>query len=295
MKKSEVFHEITPLSVEDCFIIFDRKKRNFNFPVHVHPEYELNFIENAQGSHRIVGDSIEEIGNLELCLIGNPELEHGWIDYNNKPENEIHEITIQFHPDLFLESLLNKRQFYSVNILFENAKNGVVFSQNAISKIQKRIKRLSTGSSDFKAVIELISILYELSLDKEYRILSTNSYVETEFSTESKRVQKVLNYLKLHYKEDVHLKDVAAHIGMSSASFSRFMKKRSGKNFVEYLNDLRLGYATRELVNTNNPISEICYNCGYNNISNFNRIFKQRKGVTPKEFRETYGKLRKLI
>ncbi len=295
MKKSEVFHEITPLSVEDCFIIFDRKKRNFNFPVHVHPEYELNFIENAQGSHRIVGDSIEEIGNLELCLIGNPELEHGWIDYNNKPENEIHEITIQFHPDLFLESLLNKRQFYSVNILFENAKNGVVFSQNAISKIQKRIKRLSTGSSDFKAVIELISILYELSLDKEYRILSTNSYVETEFSTESKRVQKVLNYLKLHYKEDVHLKDVAAHIGMSSASFSRFMKKRSGKNFVEYLNDLRLGYATRELVNTNSPISEICYNCGYNNISNFNRIFKQRKGVTPKEFRETYGKLRKLI
>jgi AraC-like DNA-binding protein len=295
MRNSNLFQEITPLSVEDCFIIFDRKKRNFNYPVHVHPDYELNFIENAQGSQRIVGDSIEEIGNFDLCLIGNPELEHGWMNHNNNPENEIHEITIQFQPDLFLDSLLSKRQFYSVNILFENAKNGVAFSQNAISKIHKRIKLLSSENSDFESVIELISILHELSLDKEYRILSTNSYVETGFSSESKRVQKVLNYLQLHCREDVHLNDVAAHIGMSSASFSRFLKKRSGKNFVEYLNDLRLGYATHDLVNTNNPISEICYSCGYNNISNFNRIFKQRKGVTPKEFRETYGKMRKLI
>jgi AraC-like DNA-binding protein len=82
---------------------------------------------------------------------------------------------------------------------------------------------------------------------------------------------------------------------MSEVSFSRFMKKRTGKNYIEYLNDLRLGIASRYLVDTSKTIAEISYECGFNNLSNFNRIFKKRKGYTPKEFRENYSKMRILI
>ena len=295
MEITNTFHEITPLSAEDCFVIINRTKTKFTYPVHLHPEYELNFIENAKGDTRIVGDSIEEIDDLELCLIGNERLEHGWVDANIARDGLIHEITIQFHPDIFLNSLLNKRQFHSFSVMLENAKKGIVFSRPIIENVLDRLKLLSFNDSGFYSVIELISILYELSLDENYRTLCNTTFTNEEDSSESRRIQKAMSYLQRNYKDEVHLQEVADFVGMSSASFSRFMKKRTGKNFVEYLNDLRLGFASQFLVNTNKTVSEICYECGYNNLSNFNRVFKQRKGVTPKVFRENYTKMRKLI
>ena len=295
MESASTFREVTPLSNEDCFIIIDRVKTTLTFPVHFHPEYELNFIENAKGARRIVGDSIEDIDDLELCLIGNERLEHGWVETENRPQALMHEITIQFHPDIFLESLLNKRQFHTISVMLENAKKGIVFSRDTIIKIKNRLKLLSEHESNFDSVIELFSILHVLSLDEDYKILCNSTFTDDEVTSESRRVQKAITFLQQHYKEDVHLEDVAMFVGMSTASFSRFMKKRTGKNFIEYLNDLRLGFAAKFLVNTSKTISEICYECGYNNLSNFNRVFKQRKGLTPKEFRENYGRMRKLI
>lgn len=290
----EILREITPLSSEDCFVIIDRTKTNFTYPVHIHPEYEMNFIENSKGARRIVGDSIEEIDDLELCLIGNDKLEHGWIDYNCD-SNNIHEVTIQFHRELFLESLLNKKQFHSLSIMFENAKKGIVFSRPVIEKVKGRILALAQNTNGFLAVMELIMILYELSNDPNSRMLSNSTFTKDTDSTESRRVQKVISYLQSNYQNEVRLNDVAGFIGMSEAAFSRFMKKRTGRNFIEYLNDLRLGIASRQLVNTSKSIAEISYESGFNNISNFNRLFKKRKGVTPKEFRENYSKMRKLI
>lgn len=290
----EIFREITPLSSEDCFVIIDRTKTNFTYPIHIHPEYEMNFIENSKGARRIVGDSIEEIDDLELCLIGNEKLEHGWIDYNCN-SNNIHEITIQFHRDLFLESLLNKKQFHSLSIMFENAKKGIVFSRPVIEKVKARILALTQNTNGFLAVMELIMILYELSNDQNSRILSNSTFTRDTDSAESRRVQKVISYLQTNYQEEVRLNDVANYIGMSEAAFSRFMKKRTGRNFIEYLNDLRLGIASRQLVNSSKSIAEISFESGFNNISNFNRLFKKRKGVTPKEFRDNYSKMRKLI
>lgn len=295
MESIHSFREVTPLSNEDCFFIIDRVKTKMTYPVHYHPEYELNFIENGKGLVRIVGDSIEEIDNLELCLIGNEQLEHGWVESENHTNELMHEITIQFHPDLFFGSLLNKQQFQSIAVLLENAKKGIVFSRETTYNIKNRLKLLSEQESNFEAVIELFSILNVLSLDKDYKTLCNSSFVKEDDVSESRRVQKAISYLKQHYSENLHLSDVATHVGMTSSSFSRFMKSRTGKNFIEYLNDLRLGFAARSLVNTSKTISEICYECGYNNLSNFNRLFKQRKGYTPSEFREKYHKMRKLI
>ncbi|HRZ98180.1 MAG TPA: AraC family transcriptional regulator [Paludibacter sp.] len=294
MQAANVFREVTPLSAEDCFVIINRTKTEFSYPVHVHPEYELNFIENAKGAQRVVGDSIEEIDDLELCLIGNEKLEHAWMNSNCK-SCEIHEITIQFHKDLFLESLLNKRQFHSVAVMLENAKKGMVFSRDVIVRVKEKLNTLSNKENGFYSVIELLSILHELSVDENSRILCTSTFVNQDDSSESRRIQKVINYLHENYQKEIRLIDVAKHVNMSEVSFSRFMKKRTGKNYIEYLNDLRLGIASRHLVDTTKTIAEISYECGFNNLSNFNRIFKKRKGVTPKEFRENYSKMRVLI
>lgn len=294
MQISNVFREVTPLSTEDCFVIFNRTKSEFSYPVHVHPEYELNFIEHAKGAHRIVGDSIEEIDDLELCLIGNESLEHAWMNFHCE-SREIHEITIQFHKDLFLESLLNKKQFHSVSVMFENAKKGMLFSRPVIEKVKDRLDMLNKGQNGFYSVLELLTILYELSMDENSRILCSSSYNKQDDSSESRRIQKVITFLNHNYQKEIRLLDVANYVNMSEVSFSRFMKKRTGKNYIEYLNDLRLGIASRHLVDSSKTISEISYECGFNNLSNFNRLFKKRKGFTPKEFRENYSKMRIMI
>ncbi|MDP4239994.1 MAG: AraC family transcriptional regulator [Bacteroidota bacterium] len=294
MKTSDVFYEVTALSNEDCFLIFNRVKNTFHYPIHVHSEIELNFIENAMGARRIVGDSIEEIDDLELCLIANEKLEHGWIN-GDCVSTKIHEITVQFHRDLFLGSLLNKKQFHSLSVMFENAKKGIVFSKPVILKIKNRLDSLISNKNEFYSVIELINILYELSLDDHSRMLCNSSFINDSDSSESRRIQKVINYLETNYQKNVSLNDVAKHVGMTDVSFSRFMKKRTGKNFIEYFNDLRLGFASHQLVNTNKYIAEVAFECGFDNLSNFNRIFKKRKGCTPTEFRNGFAKMRKFI
>jgi len=294
MQISNVFREVTPLSTEDCFVIINRIKSEFSYPVHVHPEYELNFIENAKGAHRIVGDSIEVIDDLELCLIGNESLEHAWMNFHCESK-EIHEITIQFHKDLFLESLLNKKQFHTVAVMLENAKKGMVFSRPVIEQVKDRLDLLNKGQNGFYSVLELLAILYELSMDENSRILCSSAFNKKDDSSESRRIQKVITFLNSNYQKEIRLLDVANYVNMSEVSFSRFMKKRTGKNYIEYLNDLRLGIASRHLVDSSKTVSEISYECGFNNLSNFNRIFKKRKGFTPKEFRENYSRMRIMI
>jgi len=294
MQISSVFREVTPLSTEDCFVIINRTKSEFSYPVHVHPEYELNFIENAKGAQRIVGDSMEVIDDLELCLIGNASLEHAWMNFHCESK-EIHEITIQFHKDLFLESLLNKKQFHSVAVMLENAKKGMLFSRPVIEKVKDRLDYLNKGQNGFYSVLELLTILYELSNDENSRILCSSTFNKQDDSSESRRIQKVIKYLNSNYQKEIRLLDVANYVNMSEVSFSRFMKKRTGKNYIDYLNDLRLGIASRILIDTSKTIAEISFECGYNNLSNFNRIFKKRKGLTPKEFRENYSKMRIMI
>jgi AraC-like DNA-binding protein len=260
----------------------------------VHPEFELNYIENAPGAQRLIGDSLEEIGDYELCLIGNENLEHAWMN-GSCDSKDIFEITIQFHKDLFFESMLSKRQFHSVAIMFENAKKGIVYSRETILKVRDLLHKLCKNEEGFHSVIDLLNILQTLSEDKNSRILATSTFANRDDSSDSRRIQKVIDYLHENYQKEIHLADVAGHVNMSEVSFSRFMKKRTGKNYIEYLNDLRLGIASRHLIDTTKTVAEISYECGFNNLSNFNRIFKKRKGVTPKEFRESYTKMRILI
>lgn len=294
MQTSNIFREVTLLSDEDCFIVNTRTKSEFTYPVHVHPEYELNFIENGKGAGRLIGDSIEEIDDLELCLIGNENLGHAWMNHHCTSK-EINEITIHFYKELLLDTLLKKTQFHSIALLLENAKKGVVFSRKTIESVKEDLISLSSKSRGFYSVIDLFTILHKLSLDPDSRMLCTGTFVNQDDSSESRRIQKVITYLNCNYQKEIRLIDVASHVNMSEVSFSRFMKKRTGKNYIEYLNDLRLGIASRSLVDTNKSIAEISYECGFNNLSNFNRIFKKRKGYTPKEFRDNYTKMRILI
>jgi AraC-like DNA-binding protein len=284
--KDSILREVTPLSQRDCFMIFSRVKRQFTFPVHVHAEYELNFIENGAGAKRVVGDSIEDIDDLELALIAGSNLEHGWLNHKCNSE-EIKEITIQFHGDLFNEQLLQKNQFRSVKEMFEKASYGVAFSRKTIEEIKDSLYSLASEPEGAHSVLKLFGILYDLSLSP-IRELSSRSFNAHEQNYDSRRVERAYNYMLENYNKEVHLGDVAGLVGMTDVAFSRFIKQRTGRNFIDSLNDIRLGHATRMLVDTTHSIAEISLVCGFNNLSNFNRIFRKKKGCTPREFRENY-------
>ena len=139
MGSVDVLREITPLSQEDCFLVMQRPKRSFSYPLHVHPEFELNYLENAGGAIRIFGDSVEEMEELDLLLVAGGT-KHAYS--NHKCQNtDILEITIQFHASLF-DSLINKRHFKTIKDMFEKASCGLVFSREMILRIQPELKKL---------------------------------------------------------------------------------------------------------------------------------------------------------
>ena len=289
---SAIHREVTPLTQSDCFTLFSRLKKEFDFPLHYHEEYELNFIANAKGAKRIVGDHSEVIGDLELVLVGS-NLPHGWFTHHCS-SSQIHEITIQFHRDLFDEKLLHRNQLSFIRTLLERSCRGILFSQELTETIKPRLEAL-TQRSGFDSVLELMSILHDLSSSRNSRTLSNASFSSDQISYSSRRIEKAFGYMQANYDKEVALADVAKEVNMPEASFSRFIKKRTGKTFVDSLNEIRLGHASRLLIDTTQTISEVSYKCGFNNLSYFNRIFRRKNGCTPREFRQNYSGTRVFV
>ena len=282
-----IVREITPLTQNDCFTIFSREKKEFNFPLHYHEEFELNMIINAKGAKRIVGDHIDVIDEIELVLIG-PNLSHAWFTNLCKSE-EIKEVTIQFHKDLFDEKLLRRNQLSFIRQMFEQAAKGILFPKETAQLILPRLVSLHQKTG-FDSVMTLINILHDLSTSRNTRTLSEATFnSEFHFNFNSRRIEKAFEYMNKNYDKQVALSDIAKLVNMTEVSFSRFIKKRTGITFIDSLNEIRLGHASRILIDTTNSIAEVSYSCGFNNISNFNRLFKKKKGCTPKEFRESFS------
>ncbi|MBP7985246.1 MAG: helix-turn-helix domain-containing protein [Bacteroidaceae bacterium] len=294
MEEQRVIHEITPLMGKDFLYIADRRKKEFTYPIHNHEVFELNFVEHASGVRRIVGDSSEVIDNYDLVLITSPDLEHVW-EQNACKSEEIREVTIQFDMDFSDEGFMGRNPFNSMRKMLNEARKGLCFPLSAIMKVYSLIDTLSAIKDGFYAVQQFLTILYELSRSEGARTLATSSYAKVDVESDSRRVLKVKNYINKNYMEEIRLNTLADLAGMSSSAFSRFFKLHTGKNLSDYIIEIRLGFASRALVDTSRSISEISFDCGFNNLSNFNRIFKKKKGCSPSEFRENYRKTRVVI
>ena len=290
---SEVLTEITQLSDLDCFFIAERHKTEFTYPLHRHREFELNFIEHGAGVRRVVGDSIETIGEYDLALIGAENLEHVW-ENGTCQSPDIREITIQFAPDFLGDKILGKNQFDSIRKMLKAADHGLSFPLDSIMRVYHYLDTLASEQDHFQQFLKFMSILNELSKG-EYKILASSSFAHSSRNQESRRVTKVKQYINDHYAEDLRLDNMAALVGMSPSAFSRFFKMRTGKSLSDYILDIRLGYAARMLVDSTKNISEICYESGFNNLSNFNRIFKAKRGSTPRDFRALYKKNKIIV
>lgn len=273
-----IIREITPLSEDDFFIVLHHLNAKFDFPVHYHPEYELNLVLNSKG-RRIIGDSIEVYGQPDLVLIG-PNTPHAWTGI--EPSVEV--VTIQFLPDFLSEKAFSRKLTLPIKELLERSKMGVVFSLETTNRLFDRIMML-TETRRFESLLEFLSVLNDLATSPGQRTLSSLSYVGQFDTSKSRRIKIVNQFLYDNLINPIKINDVAALVNMTPSAFSHFFKKRTQRSFSDYLSDLRIGNAARQLIESEKTISEICFESGFNNISNFNRAFKEKKGCTPTEFR----------
>lgn len=152
------------------------------------------------------------------------------------------------------------------------------------------------STDNFNSILIFLSLLNQLAHDQAYTVLSHSHFSKLEDTYDSRRVRTIMEYLNSNYHRPVRLSEMAALVNMSEPSFSRFIKRRTGYNFIDCLNNIRISAASRRLIDEPaNTIAEIAFKCGFNNLSNFNRIFKKYKGYTPHDFREYYDKKKIII
>ena len=283
----ESFTEISRIEPLDIFYVGERHKTFFEYPAHCHEFYELNFVENAAGATRTIGDSHETIGHLDLVLMTGSKLIHVW-EQGTCPRQDIHEITIHIDPDAFNGSFMSKRAFLSIRHMLERAQRGLAFPEPAIQILREDIINLAHSDESFAAVTRLFNLLFRLSLVADARELSSASFVNVREENEDERVQKVREFIADHYMNDISIQELADLTCMHVDSFSRFFRNKTGRTPNRYLIDYRLGIAARMLLTTQMSVAEIGYSCGFNTLSHFNRLFRESKGCTPSEFRERF-------
>lgn len=276
----DIQKEITPIAAEDFIFVLNHPNAKFDYPVHYHSDYEINLVMDTYGT-RTVGDSEEEFNTLDLIMIG-PNIPHAW---KGEVVEGNHVVTIQFSDKLLNFPILGKRLFSSIKQLLIESQHGISFSEQIQLLMKDKILKL-TKMQGFHTVLEFFSILYELSI-ADRRILVSNQYdtKDTVRTSKSRRIAKVCEYIDKNIEEPIRLGDVAQLVSMSESAFSHFFKKKTNCTFIDYVTNLRIARACQLLSETTYTVAEICYTCGFNNLSNFIRIFKKKKGSTPQEYR----------
>ena len=276
---SDYLQEIVPINKEDLFIILNHPNAKFDYPVHYHPEYEINLVMNCTGT-RVVGDSEEAFGPTDLVMTG-PSLPHAW-----KSEDKTnHVITIQFSKDMVHYPMLEKRIFAPIRQLLQDSEHGLSFEGPEQEAIKKQIISL-TRMQGFQSVTTFLNILNAMANANRKRLVTGMYEQELGANSKSRRIAKVCEHIDRNLDKELSLSEVAALVNMSDSAFSHFFKKRTGLSYINYVNNQRIAKACTLLADTTLSASEICYDCGFNNKSNFIRIFRKRKNMTPIEYRK---------
>ena len=257
----------------------------FKYPWHFHAEYEIVYIIHSTGI-RFTGNNIEDFSDEDLVLFGT-FLPHMYRNdntyYQNNPELRVHAIVVQFSSDFFSHAMGLYPEFHKIKALLESARQGVYFNKEGNDEIRKRLRRL-VRLSGLNRLLECLKILSLMSVTPHKRMLGSETPGQAHTTEADLRLSKVLGQLNRDYDKPIRLEEIARTSGMSPSAFCRYFREKSGKTMIAYVNELRIGYACKLLLAGEMTISQICYECGYNNISNFNRQFKKITRFIPTEY-----------
>ncbi len=255
---------------------------------HYHEEFELIYFLEGQGI-RIVGDHISDFKKGELVLVG-AWLPHLWRhDLKEAEEKEADFIVIKFRRSFDQINLFALPELSSINGLLKRAARGLFFSQKTKNKVHDLILQMA-ASEGTKKLILLLEVLSVLALEEELMLLSSPEFIRPLEASGEDRLQKVINYIFNNHHRNISLEEIAEIACMTPPAFCRFFKKRTNKTFSHFLNEFRIGKSCQLLLNSKKSIKQICYEVGFNSLTNFNRTFKSFKAITPSAFRKNFKK-----
>jgi len=251
-----------------------------------HVNFEIALLENCCGK-RFIGDHIEDFEDSELVLLGS-YLPHCWQYYRAlDPMMQPQAIVIHFFPDFLGKQLLEKPEAKDLNELFAKAAKGVLFSGQTVQRAKMVMQQMLFEKGLGRAAL-MLRLLDILARSTSAKILSSPYYNAVETSGEAQNINRVFDHIFRNFKEDIALQDVANIIPMSTAAFCRFFKQKTNRTLIDFVKEIRIGHAAKLLLEGKHNVTEACYDSGYNNISNFNKHFKEVKGLSPREFMKQY-------
>ncbi|MDB5262181.1 MAG: AraC family transcriptional regulator [Adhaeribacter sp.] len=259
---------------------------------HFHSEYQLFVVLEGVGT-RFIGDNICHFQEGDLVFTG-PNMPHMWRNdesYFDKTNHLRSQGIVIYFPESFLgEGSLRKEEMMGIRQLFERAARGIQISGATATHVVQMMKDL-LYLKGIQSIIQLLTILQVLSETDEYKYISSIGYFNSSKETDKDKMSEIYNYIVQHFKQKIKLEEVAAIANMSPATFSRYFKARTNKSFSAFISELRIGLACKLLMEEEDSIYQICYRCGFNTLSNFNKQFKDLMHQTPFEYRKEYLKL----
>lgn len=280
-----ILKEITPLGKNDLFIANYWPDNQMDFPLHFHEDYELCLTLNVRGK-RILGNLVEDFTEKDL-VITTPNVLHCYKRDDVFLNVRCEVVVIQFPKELPSWGIFDTDQLRNIRNLLCQPAPGLKFSEETAEAVRERLLRLPR-TEGFEAVQLFFGILHELACADRTQVELIGVQSSDSTLPHSRRINKIVQFVEKNYHHKISLEDVGELVGMSASSVSRFFKQRTRHNFWDYLNGFRIDRAAQMMIETEHTISEISYACGFNNISNFNRVFRERIGTTPSDYRNKF-------
>jgi AraC-like DNA-binding protein len=282
------FHKV-PVILLNSFIIRHDIQPNLGKIWHYHPELELHYIIKGEGV-RFIGDRISNFSANEIILLGE-NLPHTWRCnekyFQNNPDQVVETIMIQFSPDCLGKTLLNLPECYLIPKLYEKAKKGIIFHGAAREKLAK-LMTSAINTTNLDRIILLLSVLKTLAETDDYTFIASSESFYQSNEQDIKRLNKIYNYTLSNYKKEISLEEISSISNLSITSFCRYFKLMTKKTYYDFLIEIRISHVCLFLVEDKIPIELICFECGFNNVSNFYRHFKKVIGMTPLDYKRKY-------
>jgi AraC-like DNA-binding protein len=271
---------------KSSFVLQKDVYSHYPTPWHYHPEYELVLVLRSSGE-KIIGDHMSSFTDGDLVFLG-PNLPHVYhnsqIYYEENSNLTAEAIVIHFNIDFLGNSFFNIPEMEAISGFLEKSVMGFAIRGNARQLIAQKMNDMLEMSGSSR-IIELLSILHILTETKEKEKLASPGFIQDFKTSGSEQITKVCDYIMKNFTYDITLNQVAKIANMSPNAFCNFFKQRTRKTFVNFLNEVRIGYACKLLSGEQHNISEICYLSGFHNLSNFNRQFIRTVNKTPHQYK----------
>jgi AraC-like DNA-binding protein len=281
IQKKPTLEKITPNFGSSLLVKKHEEFLKTNVPFwHFHPEIELVYVNKGKGK-RHIGNHLSYFNNSQLVLIGS-NLPH--IGYIDRLTTNGSETLIQFLPDFLGKDFFKIPEMAAIDALFERAKKGIRFNIEIKQRIGAKIEKLVELEGAAR-ITSFIEILNDLATTDDYTLLNANGYAFESAHQDSDKIEMVYKHINKNFKEHISLDEIAEIVSMTVPAFCRYFKKTTGKTFTKLVNEYRVVHATKLLAESNMSITDVSFECGFNNFSHFNKLFKEFTGKSASIYR----------